>query len=94
MDLELSGKVAIVTAGSKGIGNAVAEELANEAYWLRGKCFLDVPKGAKNARYGNEILNQSVDLSAESPSVAKTEISLRFQGFVYYRYRISGMPFR
>ncbi len=34
MDLGLSGKVAIVTAGSKGIGSAVAEELANEGYYL------------------------------------------------------------
>lgn len=94
MDLELSGKVAIVTAGSKGIGNAVAEELANEGYHLGVKSVPGTPKGTKNARYGDEILNQRLDLSAESPSVAKTEISLRFQGFVYYRYRISGMPFR
>ena len=53
MDLELNGKTAIVTGGSRGIGKAVARELANEG--------VDVAIVAR----GREALEQTAEELAE-----------------------------
>ncbi len=65
MELGLSGKVAVVTAGSKGIGFAVAEEFAKEGMKIvlnsRSEENLDKAR-EKLSRYGVEIVTVPGDL--------------------------------
>jgi 3-oxoacyl-[acyl-carrier protein] reductase len=73
VELGLGGKVAIVTAGSQGIGKAIAEELAREgvnvSICARGK--EDLEQAAKEiGEHGPEVLPIPAD--ATEPSVAWT----------------------
>lgn len=66
MDLGLTGKVALITAASKGIGKAVGEELAGEGADLsicaRGK--EDLEQAAEGMRkHGREVLTVAADVT-------------------------------
>jgi len=66
MDLGLKGRVALVAASSKGLGKAVAEELAAEGVALvlcaRGREGLDATAADIRARYGVSVLAVPADV--------------------------------
>ena len=70
MDLELSGKTALITGGSKGIGRAVAEVLAEEGCNLhlaaRTEADLAALRDDLNGRTGAQVSIHPVDLSKEA----------------------------
>ena len=75
MDLGLNGKTALVTASSKGIGKAVAEELASEgckvAICSRSKEDLEVTADDIKRKYGVDVLWSVCDLN-KSPDIENT----------------------
>ena len=70
MDLELKGKAAIVTGGSRGIGKAVARELGLEgvdvAIVARGKEALDETAAELAAETGRRIVPIVADTGDDS----------------------------
>ncbi len=69
MDLELTGKTAIVTGGSRGIGKAVARELAREgvavAIVARGPEAVQTTASELESETGGRILAISVDTGSD-----------------------------
>jgi 3-oxoacyl-[acyl-carrier protein] reductase len=85
MDLGLAGKVALVTAASRGIGKAVAEELAKEganvSISARGK--EDLEQAAQEIR-GNraEVLATQVDVAQTEGAQRAVDETIREFGHV------------
>lgn len=70
MDLELSGKTAIVTGGSRGIGRAVARALAAEgvevAVAARGRADLEASAAQLAAETGRRVVAVPVDTASDA----------------------------
>ena len=70
MDLGLKGKTAVITGGSKGIGYAIAEELAREGVDLRlsarSKDELTLAADKLTSRFGVQVGIHPVDLSVRN----------------------------
>jgi NAD(P)-dependent dehydrogenase (short-subunit alcohol dehydrogenase family) len=85
MDLELKGKVALITGGSDGIGLAVAEGLAQEGVHV-ALCARDGKRAAERAadiksRFGVEAVGITADVSlADDVTRAVAEIERLFGG--------------
>jgi 3-oxoacyl-[acyl-carrier protein] reductase len=83
MDLNLDGRKALVTGASRGIGRAIAQELASEgcdlALCARGKESLDA-LAEELRRDGRTVYTQAVDVSEEKAVTAFAETAARELG--------------
>jgi 3-oxoacyl-[acyl-carrier protein] reductase len=83
VDLGLRGKIALVAASSKGLGRAVAEELAAEGAQLvmcaRGKDALDQTAESIRQKTGVKVVAVAADVSA--PNDAARVVKAAFEEF-------------
>lgn len=95
MDLGLSGKVALVTGASRGLGRAVAEELASEGAALvlsaRGEDDLHAAREAVEGR-GARVLDVPADVSVPRDVERLVEAALREFGQIDVLVTNAGGP--
>lgn len=96
MNLGIQGKIALVAAASKGLGRAVAEELAAEGATLvlcaRGEAALRETCAALEAAHGRPVLGVAADLSTRAGVAQVTEAALGRYGRVDILVTNTGGP--
>ena len=96
MDLGLKGKIALVSASSKGLGRAVAEELAIEGADLvmcaRGKETLDQTAAAIRKATGVRVITVAADVSDSGAAARVSKAALDEFGKVDILVTNSGGP--
>ena len=85
MDLELAGKVAVITGGSRGIGKAIARELAREGVDLalvaRDPDTLESTRAEIAAEFGRRVIAISADTTdAEAVRAMARTVEAEFGG--------------
>jgi len=96
MDFQLKGKIALVAAASKGLGRAVAEELAAEGASLvlcaRGEEALQQTRAALEAAHGVPVLAVAADLSTVAGVARVTQAAFERFGRVDILVTNTGGP--
>jgi NAD(P)-dependent dehydrogenase (short-subunit alcohol dehydrogenase family) len=96
MDLELAGRVAIVTGGSRGIGKAIALELAKEgvdlAICARDRATLEATASELSAATGRKVVPISVDATDRSQVDAAVEEAANAFGHIDILVNSAGQP--
>ncbi|KYF95702.1 SDR family NAD(P)-dependent oxidoreductase [Sorangium sp. So ce1099] len=96
MDLELTGKRAIVTGGSRGIGKAIARELAREGADVviaaRGKDKLEATAAELSAETGRRVVPLVVDTGNETSVNALVERAVAALGGVDILVNNAALP--
>ncbi|XXX80603.1 SDR family oxidoreductase [Sorangium sp. So ce134] len=96
MDLELTGKRAIVTGGSRGIGKAIARELAREGADVviaaRGKDKLEATAAELAAETGRRVVPLVVDTGNETSVNALVERAVAALGGVDILVNNAALP--
>ena len=91
MDLQVAGKVALVTGGSEGIGRAAAQRLANEgarvAIAARTQADLDRVAAEMTQSSGSEVLGIATDVRDEQAVKALVGASGREVGSARYSHQ-------
>src|SRR5437899_10026528 len=92
MDLELAGKTAIVTGGSRGIGKAIARELAREgvdvAIVARTAEALNATAGELSEETGRRIVPITADTGSDSS--VKAMVQQAIDGFGHIDILVNG----
>ena len=96
MDLELAGKNAIVTGGSRGIGKAIARQLALEgvrvAIVARDAQALDAAAAEISAETGSQVVAISADTGSDSSVQAMVDRAVELLGGIDILVNAAAQP--